>query len=378
METTKFQNANAQNEMTNNIVLDSINKRIENLTSTLHSCEKEIENLKTELERIKYGQSICAHSYSASVPKITKQTDDIVDDETSTNEEHIPISPIIPKRLNYNGYQNISDVIEKNSPINIFSFCSVFKKISVALTFVGKELVLIKEKNSDRNNDYSVFYEEFHKICSIYDKISTAKENHDYDGYNRGKDAFNKMYHYETNIFEEDKPMDFFPNKNKSLFFITCCLVDFVKSWESEINNSIEEMRNLLPKGSIRGENEDIQMTNYLFKIDPLTIKIELYKELKDFALSGYSFCIVPIANEDILNRPRKAAEDEEYLSLLYYKDYIDIEDLTENNNISVLDGYSYNLSFGNEYVKSHYRKGYYRNGKYVSGGFVKGHYRSK
>jgi hypothetical protein len=80
--------------------------------------------------------------------------------------------------------------------------------------------------------------------------------------------------------------------------------------------------------------------------------------------------------DENIIYRPKSAAQDGTYFSLFYYDDYVEepTMEIEENGEIPAS---TYDSFGGSTYVKSHYRSGYWRNGRYVSGGYVKGHYRS-
>lgn len=234
------------------------------------------------------------------------------------NDQEIDDSPvveepkrIIPKRLNISGYESVSYVIDNNLSVlgNRF-YLSRFTYICDSLFVIGKELVFKKITDSSTKEEDSTFNTD---IIALAKSIIETDKNGDINGYNRALSAFNENSQIKSDFFENDYPADFFQSEDMTSYECCCYLYQFLSKWKEEILQSINPSK-------LFDISDKIQISN-LFTGN-LSFIVELLPAISYLRQIGYTIGIVTIKDENILYRPQRAAQDNKYLSFLYYDKY--------------------------------------------------------
>lgn len=293
------------------------------------------------------------------------------DDAVVTKETY---TIVLPKPLEIEGFKEIQDIIfyhlKELIPSTSYStpyrwYDDKLNAIAVALSLVGKELLLIKKDAPEDGK-----FEEWRKIIETCRKIATYKRKGDKQGYNKYLSFFCEKYPIPNLQFDDDTlPLDFFL-QNDSVYVDAYQLMYYVNAFKKTIesdykNCSSDKYWPNYPKHVIFDKIEiDDVLVEYMEMIYMLRYE------------HNFTIAIIPVLDENIIYRPKREAQDGTYYSLFYYDDYVE-EPTMEFEEKDEVSTSIYHCSGGSTFVKGHYRSGYWRNGRYVSGGYVKGHYRS-
>lgn len=356
--------------------LHALNERLSSFvieTNKMRARVVEIENM--------INQSKIALPVSQRVVAGEMANDDMTDleclvdsqnpsDSFDTKDNH---EPIIPKPLDIEGFTKIQDVIfyHLKELIPSTSYSSPYRwyddklnAIAVALSLVGKELLLIKHEDRDNVN-----FEEWKRIIETCRKIATYRKKGDMIGCNKYLAFFCEKYPIPIRQFGDDALAFDFCLQNDSVYNDAFQLMYYIDAFKTTIESDYNSHCNEY-------------WPNYPHHViyDKVVINDTLVEYMEMIYMLRYehkfSIAFLPILDENIIYRPKCEAQDGTYFSLFYYDDYVEepTMEIEENEKIPASTYYSMG---GSTYVKSHYRSGHWRNGRYVSGGYVRGHYRS-
>ncbi len=356
--------------------LHALHERLSNFvieTNRMRARVVEIENIITqskitspvsrpvltyEMTNVDIPEESCIEDY--------QNTSDVVD----TKANH---TTIIPKPLDIEGFTDITDVIfyhlKELIPSTSYStpyrwYDDKLNALAVALSLVGKELILIKNEERD-----SAKFEEWKKIIETCRKIATYHKKGDMIGYNKYLAFFCEKYPIPIRQFGDDALTFDFCLQNNSVYNDAFQLMYYIDAFKTTIESDYNS-------------HSHDYWPNYPNHViyDKIVINDTLVEFMEMIYMLRYEYnftiAILPVLDENIIYRPKSAAQDGTYFSLFYYDDYVEepTMEIEENGEIPAS---TYDSFGGSTYVKSHYRSGYWRNGRYVSGGYVKGHYRS-
>ena len=357
--------------------LKNLQKEYVSIRSLYEKVGDEMADIKKQIDRLKISLSACQKVYKDEyVMPLAPEVPAIKETEDFDNVETTPPPLIIPKPLTIVGYSNIYDVIDKNFSSFIYNKDNSSRYIAKYSTYdhvipmlgdliqnCGKEVLLVRCKPIKEE-----VFNENDSIIKTCKKICELRTSGDKQGLEKYLSYFIGKYPLPKNPFEEEKPVDFIQDEYNSIFnnafFLLCFFNKYYKIFENKQQRLIFHPRFRYTEFNKVEINEGL---------------VKLMEMLNELQYNGYKICIVPILDENILYRPKSAAQDGEVFSLLYYDKYVEIPEMEEIEKKEPLySSYSSSSSFsyGSSYVSGHYRSGYMRNGKWVSGGYVKGHYR--
>lgn len=338
-------------------------------------------DLKDERKEIGYKgiESTICNTYVDKEQTETKlPTFSYNDQKDNSESQSLEIPPtIIPKNLDIKYYKCVYNIANIGTELFDRHFWRPdIATISMLLSFIGKEIVFYKTNKITKQD-----IEKYDNILKYSRVLEDTKRSGDKLGYQKAKNAFENKYHIGNQYFYDKKPVDFIPEKDMDLLSCSCFLHEFLVKWKDEIDKEYNKIG-----------FQDFEIMDYCIRFkkcynriydDDSIFNHDIFNALYDSLKCGYSFCIIPIFDENILYRPKSAANDGTYFSLLYYDKYVVIEDIEneKSETANILNGSSlgkYYSRFGTEFVSSHYRRGHFRNGHWVSGGLVRGHFRRR
>lgn len=355
--------------------LHSINERLSSFvieTNRMRARVVEIENLIVQSKIALTGNQpvITGELTNVATPMMEVEAESLDISEVDENNIHLPI---LPKPLEIEGYTSIKDVVCRHLselvPSSAYSspyrwYEDKLKAIAVALSLVGKEVVLIK--NEDNAN---VNFEEWKRIIETCRKIATYEKKGDKIGYNKYLAFFCEKYPIPIRQFGDDALKFDFCLQNESVYNDAFQFMYYIDAFKTTIQSDFN--RNgfgyYWPNYPNHVIFDKVVINNTLVEFMEMIFMLR-YKH-------NFTIAILPVLDENIIYRPKREAQDETYFSLYYYDDYVEepTMEIEEKKDVSASTYYS----GGSTYVKSHYRSGHWRNGRYVSGGYVRGHYRS-
>lgn len=293
-----------------------------------------------------------------------------VSDVVDTKEKQ---TTIIPKPLDIEGFTKITDVIfyhlKELIPSTSYStpyrwYDDKLNAIAVALSLIGKELVLIKNEKRD-----SAKFDEWKKIIETCRKIASYHKKGDVIGYNKYLAFFCEKYPIPIRQFGDDALAFDFCLQNDSVYNDAFQLMYYIDAFKTTIESDYNSHRSeYWPNYPQHVIYDKVLIDNTLVEFMEMIYMLRYER--------NFTIAILPILDENIIYRPKRVAQDGTCFSLFYYDDYVEepTMEIEENEEIHAS---TYHSLGGSTYVKSHYRCGHWRNGRYVSGGYVKGHYRS-
>lgn len=234
---------------------------------------------------------------------------------------------IIPKALNMSGFESVSYVIDYNlSVLGDSYYLSRFTYICDSLFVIGKELIFKKITDSSKIEEDSTFNTDIVKLAR---SVIETDKNGDIDVHNRALSAFNEKSRIKPDFFDNEYPADFFPSEEMTSYECCCYLYQFLSKWKEEILQSINTTKlfDICDKTQI----SNLFTGNLSFIVEHL-FAISYLRQL------GYTICIVPIFDENIMYRPQSAAQDNKYLSLLYSDKYWGIDYAKNQTTTSVVE----------------------------------------
>lgn len=289
----------------------------------------------------------------------------------------------IPKRLDIEDHKTVYDIVYRNAD-SIFTDYNSKKMLACfaeLLGAIGKEIVLVKmNKKTAYDNEYIKNRSSFVNLINM---ANSAKNVNDYKGATKATDTAKGIFPMPESPFVEKRPVDFFPMDDSNPVVTSYHILQFLKKW----NNILFYYPPKIDSYKQEGINDIQEAYNYIHFITPIPpVFINIIAFIEDLHNLGYTFGFIPIEDKNILYRPKKMAENNEYISFLYYDQFVEIEDAYKSNSYTTINTssivdikkHTYVNNSGTEYVSSHYRRGHYRNGHWVSGSYVKGHFRNR
>lgn len=289
----------------------------------------------------------------------------------------------IPKCLDIDDHKTVYDIVYRNAGCIFDDYNSQKMLACFAEMFsaIGKEIVLVKMNNKTTYNDE--YIKNRSCFVNLINMANSAKNVHDVKGAFRAIDTAKGIFPMPESPFLEKRPVDFFPMDDSNPVIMSYNILQFMEKWDIILFYHAPEVDTYTLEDIIKIK-EAYSHIQKQKEIPPIIINIIAF--IENLYNLGYTFGIIPIEDKNILYRPKKMAENNDYISFLYYDKYVDIEDAYKSNsfttistsNIVDIKKPTYINSGGTEYVSSHYRRGHYRNGHWVSGSYVKGHYRNR
>jgi len=332
----------------------------ETLSTQISALEKEYAKLQNDKSVIEKRMTEITNQISELRILQANQNTDSIDNLDLEQPECV-----VPEMINFGGffYRDLKSIVWNN----LCTFMSDYKVIDInhphlsclseLLFSVGRELLIMKTDKVYSTSDQQISKD----LIATCEKVWMILYNNDLEGYGRYKEFINQKFGIPFDPFEKGKePFDFFTIDEDSLFHNTVYLVYYL----SHLKKKIEK-----------------ELGVYWLKNKSLSCDVEIdysftqiLKALHSLWSQGYTLAIVPIYNKQILNRPKRAAQDSSCMSMLYYADYVDVPTLVhEEDKTDVMTQYQFRSG---AFVSGHYRRGHMRNGHWVSGGFVRSHYR--
>lgn len=294
----------------------------------------------------------------------------------------IKMSLNIPKRLDIEGHKTVYDIVYRNADSIFTDYNSKMMLACFAelLSAIGKEIVLVKmNMKTAYDNEYIKNRSSFVNLINM---ANSAKNVNDYKGASKATDSAKGIFPIPESPFVEKRPVDFFPVDDSNPVITSYNILQFLKKWNIIFFYYTPKVEPYIHE-NIQNIQDAYDYTHFITSIPPVFINIIAFVE--DLHNLGYTFGFIPIENKNILYRPQKMAKNNEYISFLYYDQYVEIEDAYKTNsytintsNIVDIKKPIYVSNGGTEYVSSHYRRGHFRNGHWVSGSYVKGHFRNR
>ena len=357
--------------------VDKLQKEYTSMHVLYEKIGEEMTELQKQMDRMKIALSKCQKQYKDDyqIPEKPKESAIIVAEENIDDLDTTPPPIIIPKLLTIKGYEDYFNVIIRNlSTINFinetnkgfpsYQISPLKTEYDIAhlgnmLKDCGKEILLVKCDPIEKEES-----EENESIINTCKKINDLRVSGDKLGFEKFHSYFTRKYPQPKKPYGDEKPIDFIQDEYdsiyKSAFFLQYYLNAYYDTFKKE---SLQ-----------RYSRTWLQ----LHEVEINEVLVTLMNILNELLLYGYKICIAPILDENILYRPKSAAQDGDVYSLLFYDKYVEIPEMVkdEKKEPSLYSTYG-SSSIGSTYVSGHYRSGHMRNGRWISGGYVKGHYRT-
>ena len=302
--------------------LEKLQKEYASLQALYDKIGEELTELRNQTDRMKISLSTCQKQYKDEYhePKSPKEAVIIEYDEENDDVETTPPPIIIPKPLSIKRYEDYEEVVRRNLSAIVFErdndkdeikpiyFEGIIPSELYEIAFLanllkdcGKEILLIK-----CNQIKKEIYEDNKNIISTCNKICELRTSGDKLGLEKYLSYFLSKYPQPGNPFDNIKPVDFVQDEFISIynnaFFLLYYLNSYYKSFDKKVFNYLKT------------KTWDLALQNV--EINDGLIKI--LGILNGLLYYGYRMCIVPILDENILYRPKSAAQDGEIFSLLY------------------------------------------------------------